>query len=178
MDPSLLARAIEDRLADLQTVSLCVVRGVTVPGTVDCQPLAKRAVRTTEEGTAFEEPPILPAVPLIVPGSDRSCLIPSVPLPGDLVLVFFCRESPSALVSGSLTEPEDTSLHSLSHGFALPIARAPGVGAHVALAEPLLTWIGELLLALATGSNSGGPVAWGTPLPAAPVIGAVELSAR
>ena len=51
-----------------------------------------------------------------------------------------------------------------------------GGGGAVALTqEPALSsWIESLLISLATGSNSGGPVVWGTPLPTAPTIAATK----
>lgn len=54
-----------------------------------------------------------------------------------------------------------------------------GAGATLAVAlEPALTtWIGNLLLSLASGSNSGGPVVWGVPLPAAPSIASTKVKA-
>lgn len=54
-----------------------------------------------------------------------------------------------------------------------------GAGATLAVAlEPALSsWIGNLLLSLASGSNSGGPVVFSVPLPAAPSIASTKVKA-
>jgi len=54
-----------------------------------------------------------------------------------------------------------------------------GAGATLAVAlEPALTsWIGNLLLSLVSGSNSGGPVVFSVPLPAAPSIASTKVTA-
>jgi hypothetical protein len=54
-----------------------------------------------------------------------------------------------------------------------------GAGATLAVAlEPALsTWISNLLLSLASGSNSGGPVVFSVPLPVAPSIASTKVKA-
>lgn len=184
IDPSLLNRALADRLADVQTCSLgSVVSYDPALSTVDVQPLARRAVRTVEEGTDFEDRAVLPAVPLLTLGNDRSCLTLGAPMPGDLVLVVFCRESPAeGFISRAVSDPADTTLHSESHGFALPIAPLPLVVEPVALAARLETWLAGLLTSLASGvaPAGGGPITWGVPLPVPPVavLGSLEIGGR
>lgn len=126
---NLLDRAMTDRLSDVFTAEVGTVVAWHESGnTADIQLAARRPVPTTDGEIVYEQPPILPSVPVIAFGNSRSYVQISL-VKGDSVLLIFTGRSPAEFLAGSDdTQPADLARHSLSNAFAVPIVR-PGTAA-------------------------------------------------
>jgi hypothetical protein len=118
----LTRRILDARLADVHTSAPGTVVSFDATNyTVDVRLGAQRPVARWDGGVAYEEPPILPAVPVATFGSTRAYNRPDLQ-PGDIVWVLFSETSPAEfLAEGEQSQPGDTARHSLSGGLAIPI---------------------------------------------------------
>lgn len=122
----LLNRALDARLADVHTSAVgIVVKYDSTNHTADVKLAAKKQVKAWDDSVAYEDPPILPAVPVCAFGTVRE--YNRVELKeGDSVWLIFAEQSPAEyLDSGSVSEPGDTARHSMSGAMAIPFVR-PG----------------------------------------------------
>jgi hypothetical protein len=126
---NLLDRAMTDRLSDVFTADVgTIVTWHETSNTADIQLAARRPVPTTDGEIVYEQPPILPSVPIVSFGNSRSYVQVSL-VKGDSVLLVFCGRSPAEFLAGADdTQPADLARHSLSNAFAVPIVR-PGTAA-------------------------------------------------
>lgn len=191
-----LDRARESAAADVRVA--CVARVVrwssSKPREVDVQPVMKRAY-TNEDGVrTAEKLPVIPSVPLIYPGGGGFVVTWPMQVGDEVLLVFSDDSLDSYLQVGGAQDidPQDDRRHHLSDAIAIPgIAKlnAPinvsnnsmqlgTLGAAcqgAALGDTLKTYLDNLTIALGTGSNSGGPVTWGTSLPAVPTVASATV---
>lgn len=90
-------------------------------GTVDVEPVVRHAVPQSDGSMAYEDLPILPSVPLVMPRSGNWFV--SIPVSiGDTVLVVFCESAIGQwrIGDGSPQYPGDLARNSLSHAVAIP----------------------------------------------------------
>ena len=185
MDPDLLREILDSRLSNLETISLGQV--VSSDGdTADVQPLVKRKVATVEGGTFFEDRPVQKAVPVLILGTARSHADFGDLAAGDLVLLFYCKESPAeGWDNEAVSIPADQALHAQSNSFCLPVCKPSATkfllggssALPVALAGLVDTAVNGILAAM-TGANAGGvPITWGSPPPSMLSSGAVTVNA-
>lgn len=108
-----------------------VVRYDAAKQAADVQPTLKRPVRRADGSTAWEELPILPAVPVLFLAAGGFRL--TLPVEeGDPVLVLFTmRAHAEWRRTGEISEPGDRRLHHLSGAVAIPgLLTEDGAGAH------------------------------------------------
>jgi hypothetical protein len=122
----LLNRVLDARLADVHTSAVGVVVSYdSANHTADVQLAAKKQVKAWDDSVAYEDPPILPAVPVCAFGTAREFNRVTLQA-GDSVWLIFAEQSPAEyLDSGSVSEPGDTARHSMSGALAIPFVR-PG----------------------------------------------------
>jgi hypothetical protein len=113
---------IERYLADHHTAMPGRVHAVNMDnGTVDVEPLVRHPVLRPDGGYDYEDLPILPAVPVVMPRLGDWFL--SMPISrGDFVLVVLCESAHGHWWAGDgeLQYPGDLRRHDLSHGVAIP----------------------------------------------------------
>jgi hypothetical protein len=126
---NLLDRAMTDRLSDVFTSEVGTVVAWHESGnTADIQLAARRPVPTSNGEITYEQPPVLPSVPVVAFGNSRSYVQVALES-GDSVLLIFTGRSPAEFLAGSDdSNPADLARHSLSNAFAIPIVR-PGTAA-------------------------------------------------
>jgi hypothetical protein len=118
----LTRRIIDGRLADVHTSAPgTVVKFNATDYTVDVKLGVQRPVARYDGGVTYEDPPVLPNVPIASFGTTRTYSRPDL-APGDIVWVLFAESSPAEFLdSGTASQPGDTARHSLSGGLAIPI---------------------------------------------------------
>ena len=163
-EAELLRRAQEDRLGDDYKVEVgSVVAYYASTHEADIKIGPARPLPTVDGEIAYETPPILPHVPIIALGTERSFI--QIPLvEGDRVLVLFCGRSPTEFLAGATdTQPGDLARHSLSSGLAIPFVlpgRATG-----ASQLALLSDVQALVTALQTSTCvNGAPLTFTPPV--------------
>lgn len=162
LDPTqaeLLRRSQDDRLQDDFKVEVgTVVAYYESTNEADVKIAAQRPALTTDGEITYEQPPILPHVPMVALGTSRSLI--QIPLePGDCVLLLFTGRSPAEFLEGSTDyEPADLSRHSLSNGFGVPFVRPGGTsgGKRLALLEDVQAVLDLLKATYAVVAGDGG----------------------
>jgi len=121
--PTLASVIMDGVRGALDDVHTCTVAKVVLfdpmTETVNCQLQVLKPVNDAGE-VAFEEPPILPDVPIAWPqGGGYAIKFPIKP--GDFVLLVFSHESIAMWrETGTKSVPPDLSRHSLGNGIAIP----------------------------------------------------------
>jgi Phage protein Gp138 N-terminal domain len=172
-DAELHRRAQDDRLGDDYKVEVgSVVKYYAGTHEADIKIAPARPLPTVDGEIAYEVPPVLPHVPVIAFGTDRSFF--QTPLqPGDRVLLLFCGRSPTEFFAGAnTTQPGDLARHGLSGGLAIPFV-LPG-HASGASRLALLSDLQAILTALATATAGGDPLVMTPPT----LVGTVEVKAK
>lgn len=125
-ESELLRRVLDARLAEVHTSAVGVVTKYdAINQTADVQLAAKTQVKAWDGSVAYEDPPILPAVPVCCFGTARQFIKPELQA-GDSVWLIFSEQSPAEFLdNGSIAEPGDTARHSMSGALAIPFVR-PG----------------------------------------------------
>lgn len=113
---------IEQHLENLHTAMPGKIHAIDATnGTVDVEPLVRHGTIQPDGSTVYDDLPILPAVPLVMPRLGEWFV--SIPASvGDYVLVVFCESAIGTwrVGDGSLQYPGDLDRHTLSHGVAIP----------------------------------------------------------
>ena len=103
-----------------------IVRYDASRGEVDVLPGVRRPYPSEDGGATYRDLPVIPSVPLMWPGGSLGGASWPVAV-GDAALVVCADYDPSAWVAaGGVQTPEDSRIHSLAHGFAIPFRRGQG----------------------------------------------------
>jgi hypothetical protein len=166
----------------------------TKPREVDVQPVHKRAYLNEDGDRTPEKQPVIPSVPLVYPGGGGFVVTWPMSVGDEVLLVFSDDSLDKYLQVGGTSDidPADDRRHHITDAVAIAgvgklsastsvSATAVQIGTNggafqgVALGAMLKTYLNSLTTSLATGSNSGGTVTWGTPLPAVPSVESTTL---
>lgn len=125
-EPELLRRVSDARLAEVHTSEVGIVEKYdSTNHTVDVRIAAKPPVKAWDDSVVYEDPPVLPAVPVCCFGTEREYNKVTLQA-GDSVWLVYAETSPAEfLETGSVSEPGDTARHSRSGAMAIPFVR-PG----------------------------------------------------
>lgn len=195
MDAELFRRALESRLADVNTVTMGQVQAYDpTTQTADVQPMIRFPLRDVDGVVKVNEDlPILPNVPVLFPRGGSAHWIAWPLEKGDTVtLLFLTRSIQQWRRTGQLSDPGDLRLHHLGNALALP-AGGPNASAlplagvtglvlesasiklgadaadAVALAPGVAAWIDAIVTAVA--SAPGGSIVVPPPGPSLTATG-------
>jgi hypothetical protein len=125
----LIRRALDDRIADVHTSAPgTVVKFDSAAYTVDVQLGNRRQATAWDGSVAFEDPPIIPGIPVACFGTTRAYLKSDL-APGDKVWLIFAESSPAEFLDGqAVAEPADCARHSMSGALAIPFVLPTKLG--------------------------------------------------
>lgn len=113
--------ALDNRLLDVHTSQPGrVVKYYADTYEADIQLVCRRAVPHVDGGYVYEDPPVLPKVPLACWGTTDSYFKP--PVTAGAFVWFFASEvsTDEFLETGDVSQPANVARHSLSSGIAIP----------------------------------------------------------